>query len=150
MWERVESVLSEAFDRLGAVLVADLPGLVAMMIVLASTLLAAFLVRWILRRALARVGFDRRAREWGLTTGRNLEPHHEPSWLVARGAFWLVVATGIAVALAVLGASTTSALGLQLLGPDFSEAMLLRVGRSYERETQGEAWRTARPKVLGL
>lgn len=115
MWERVESVLSEAFDRLGAVLVADLPGLVAMMIVLAGTLLAAFLVRWILRRALARVGFDRRAREWGLTTGRNLEPHHEPSWLVARGAFWIVILVGLAVALDVLGASTTTAVGLSLL-----------------------------------
>jgi hypothetical protein len=51
-----------------------------------------------------------------MTSGRGLERHHEPSWLVARGAFWLVVATGIAVALAVLGASTTSALGLSLLG----------------------------------
>jgi hypothetical protein len=62
------------------------------------------------------VGFDRRAREWGMTAGRTLEPHHEPSWLVARGAFWVVVATGVALALAVLGASTTSLLGLSLLG----------------------------------
>ena len=51
-----------------------------------------------------------------MTTGRGLEPHHEPSWLVARGAFWLVIATGVALALAVLGASTTSLLGLSLLG----------------------------------
>jgi aspartyl-tRNA(Asn)/glutamyl-tRNA(Gln) amidotransferase subunit A len=39
-------------------------------------------------------------------------------------------------------------LGLQLLGPDFSEAELLRIGRAYERSTDGEAWRQARPKVL--
>ena len=35
--------------------------------------------------------------------------------LVARGAFWFVVATGVALAFAVLGASTTSLLGLSIL-----------------------------------
>jgi hypothetical protein len=115
MWERVETVLSEAFGRLGAVLVADLPGFVAMVIVLAGALVGAFVVRALLRRLLARVGFDRRAREWGMTTGRNLEPHHEPSWLVARGAFWFMILAGVALALDVLGASTTTAVGLSLL-----------------------------------
>ena len=108
MWERVRGVFDEAFARLGAVLAADLPGIVAMLVVVLGAILAAFVVRAVLRFSLARVGFDRRAREWGMTAGRALEPHHEPSWLVARGAFWLVVATGVALALAVLGASTTS------------------------------------------
>jgi aspartyl-tRNA(Asn)/glutamyl-tRNA(Gln) amidotransferase subunit A len=39
-------------------------------------------------------------------------------------------------------------IGIQLLGPDFSEATLLRIGRSFEQVTEGEAWRAARPKVL--
>lgn len=39
-------------------------------------------------------------------------------------------------------------LSIQLLGPDFSEATLLRIGRSYEQATQGADWRTARPRVL--
>ena len=108
MWERVGALFEEAFARLGAVLAADLPGIVAMLVVILGAILAAFFVRAVLHFALARVGFDRRAREWGMTAGRALEPHHEPSWLVARGAFWLVIATGIALALAVLGASTTS------------------------------------------
>jgi hypothetical protein len=50
-----------------------------------------------------------------MTTGRSLEPHHEPSWLVARGAFWFVVVGGIAIALDVLGATTTATMGLSLL-----------------------------------
>lgn len=115
MWSQVGSVLSEALARLGAVLVADLPGLVAMGIVLAATFLLAFLVRGLLRRLLARMGFDRRTHEWGMTTGPNLGPRHSPSSLVARGAFWLVVLTGVALALDVLGASTMSALGLSVL-----------------------------------
>jgi len=39
-------------------------------------------------------------------------------------------------------------IGLQVLGPDFSEATLLRIGRRFERATEGEAWRAMRPKVL--
>lgn len=115
MWERVEWVFAEAFGRIAAVLASDLPGIVAMLLVVVAAIVAAWAIRGALRFGLARVGFDRRAREWGITSGHGLDPHHEPSWLVARGAFWLVVATGVAVALAVLGASTTSALGLQLL-----------------------------------
>jgi aspartyl-tRNA(Asn)/glutamyl-tRNA(Gln) amidotransferase subunit A len=41
-------------------------------------------------------------------------------------------------------------LGIQLLGPDFSEATLLRIGRAYEQATVDDAWRKLQPKVLGL
>jgi aspartyl-tRNA(Asn)/glutamyl-tRNA(Gln) amidotransferase subunit A len=39
-------------------------------------------------------------------------------------------------------------LGLQLQGPDFSEDLLLRVGRSFELATPEEGWRSVRPPVL--
>lgn len=39
-------------------------------------------------------------------------------------------------------------IGVQLLGPDFSEAVLLRIGRSFEMATEGDAWRSLRPPVL--
>jgi hypothetical protein len=116
MWQRVGTAFDEAFERLAAVLAADLPGIIAMLLVVLGATVAAFFVRAVLRFALARVGFDRRAREWGMTAGRGLEAREEPSWLVARGAFWFVVATGVALALEVLGASATSLLGLSLLG----------------------------------
>lgn len=115
MWTEVGRVLSKAFERLGSVLVADLPAVVAMLLVLAGALVLAALVRGLLRRILSRMGFDRRAREWGMTTGRSLARQHEPSFLVARGAFWFVIVAGVAVALDVLGASTTTALGLTIL-----------------------------------
>ncbi len=38
--------------------------------------------------------------------------------------------------------------GIQLLGPDFAESMLLRVGHSYERATENEPWRDLKPAVL--
>jgi aspartyl-tRNA(Asn)/glutamyl-tRNA(Gln) amidotransferase subunit A len=39
-------------------------------------------------------------------------------------------------------------LGIQLLGPDFSEATLLRIGRAYEQATANDEWRTQKPVVL--
>ncbi|MHB8818326.1 MAG: Asp-tRNA(Asn)/Glu-tRNA(Gln) amidotransferase subunit GatA, partial [Bellilinea sp.] len=38
--------------------------------------------------------------------------------------------------------------GIQLLGPDFSEDVLLRIGRAYELATASEDWRKVRPMVL--
>ncbi len=39
-------------------------------------------------------------------------------------------------------------IGIQLLGPDFSEATLLRIARAYEIATEGETWRSALPEVV--
>jgi aspartyl-tRNA(Asn)/glutamyl-tRNA(Gln) amidotransferase subunit A len=39
-------------------------------------------------------------------------------------------------------------IGIQLLGPDYSEATLLRIGRAYEQATEGDDWRSVRPQVL--
>jgi aspartyl-tRNA(Asn)/glutamyl-tRNA(Gln) amidotransferase subunit A len=38
-------------------------------------------------------------------------------------------------------------IGFQLLGPDFSEANLLRLGRAYEMATEGDEWRKKKPAV---
>jgi aspartyl-tRNA(Asn)/glutamyl-tRNA(Gln) amidotransferase subunit A len=39
-------------------------------------------------------------------------------------------------------------IGIQFLGPDFSEEKLLRIGRAYELTTENEAWRAQVPEVL--
>ncbi|HMN11936.1 MAG TPA: amidase family protein [Bellilinea sp.] len=39
-------------------------------------------------------------------------------------------------------------IGIQLLGPDFSEAKLFRIGRAFEVGTAGEDWRKIQPRVL--
>lgn len=40
-------------------------------------------------------------------------------------------------------------IGIQLMGPDFSEDILLRTGRAYELATENEAWRQKKPALLG-
>jgi aspartyl-tRNA(Asn)/glutamyl-tRNA(Gln) amidotransferase subunit A len=39
-------------------------------------------------------------------------------------------------------------IGIQLLGPDFSEALLLRIGRAYENASADDDWRQQVPAVL--
>ncbi len=39
-------------------------------------------------------------------------------------------------------------LGIQLIGADYQESTLLRIGRAYEHATQDEAWRKEKPQVL--
>jgi len=38
--------------------------------------------------------------------------------------------------------------GIQLLGPDFSEAALLRIGRAFEQATAGDDWRKQKPQAI--
>ncbi len=39
-------------------------------------------------------------------------------------------------------------IGIQLLGADFSESKLFRIGRAYEHATESESWRQVKPQVL--
>jgi len=39
-------------------------------------------------------------------------------------------------------------IGIQLIGNDFREDMILRIGHAYEQLTADEAWRKVRPQVL--
>jgi aspartyl-tRNA(Asn)/glutamyl-tRNA(Gln) amidotransferase subunit A len=39
-------------------------------------------------------------------------------------------------------------IGVQLIGPDFSEATLMRVGRAYEKATESQTWRQIMPKIF--
>lgn len=40
-------------------------------------------------------------------------------------------------------------IGIQLIGNDFCEDMILRIGRAFEQKTQDDAWRKVRPQALG-
>jgi hypothetical protein len=107
--------LTRVFERAFDVVLAVLPGFLAMLLVLLAALAVAAAARWALRRSLERIGFDERARAWGFLQGQPGAPATAPSRLVARGAFWLLLLLGLGLALDVHGATATSALGLALL-----------------------------------
>jgi hypothetical protein len=115
MWRQVEETLVQAFERAWGALLSVLPGFLAMLLVLGMALAAAAATRWGLRRTLARIGFDERARAWGFLPAQEGGPRTSPSDLVARGAYWLLLLLGVGLALDVYGATTTSKLGLAIV-----------------------------------
>ena len=63
------------------------------------------------------------------------------------GTFWLDLPGACVRA---FGARDGLPIGIQLMGPDFSEDILLRAGRAYELATDGEAWRQKKPAILSI
>jgi aspartyl-tRNA(Asn)/glutamyl-tRNA(Gln) amidotransferase subunit A len=41
-------------------------------------------------------------------------------------------------------------IGLQLIGPDFSEAVLLQLTHAYEKATTNNSWRMKKPNILSV
>jgi aspartyl-tRNA(Asn)/glutamyl-tRNA(Gln) amidotransferase subunit A len=39
-------------------------------------------------------------------------------------------------------------IGIQLLGADYTESVLFRIGRAFEQATEKDAWRNEKPSVL--
>jgi Asp-tRNA(Asn)/Glu-tRNA(Gln) amidotransferase A subunit family amidase len=39
-------------------------------------------------------------------------------------------------------------IGIQLLGADYTESTLFRIGRAFEQATADDAWRAEKPAVL--
>ncbi|HSN91766.1 MAG TPA: hypothetical protein VLS93_11110 [Anaeromyxobacteraceae bacterium] len=115
MWRQMQETLALAFERAWTTVLSVLPGFLAMLLVLLVAVAVALATRWGLRRSLARIGFDDRARAWGFPPAQDGAPGGAPSGLVARGAFWLILLLGLGLALDVHGATTTSELGRALL-----------------------------------
>ncbi len=115
MWERTQKILAQSMERTLDSLAAVLPGLIAMTLVMALSLLAALAVRLGLKRALGGLGFDRRCRQWGFDGLLDWSPGGSPTQLLSRLAFWLVLLLGVGLALGALGGSTADELARKLL-----------------------------------
>ncbi|MFO0585787.1 MAG: hypothetical protein U0229_26185 [Anaeromyxobacter sp.] len=114
MWEQTRSAFEEAAGRVAQAFARLLPGLLAMLVLLVLTAVAAFLVSSAVRRICARLEVDRRLREWGMAAPA--QPGRlGPTRLAARLAGWAVVALGVVAGLGAFESAATSALAQRLL-----------------------------------
>jgi hypothetical protein len=74
MWSHANEVLNNAVARIVNAAADFLPGLLALLIILALTLGIAFIVRGIIRRGLKGIRFDDRLNQWGLPALADWEP----------------------------------------------------------------------------
>lgn len=114
MWEQTRSTFLDALARVAQTMARLLPGLLAMLLLLAASAAIALLASFLVRRVGARLDVDRRLRAWGMAA-----PAHAgrlgPTRLAARLVAWAVVALGFVLGLSVLESSATSALAARLL-----------------------------------
>jgi hypothetical protein len=115
MGEHLRIVAEQTQERIAQSAVRWLPGLFAMVVIVLGALVAALLVRLAVRKGLERMGFDRRALEWGLVGSSEWSPSHAPSALLARIAFWLVVLLGFVLGLGALDARGTEIVAARML-----------------------------------
>lgn len=114
MLTHANQVLREAADRIVNGVAAFLPGLLALLVILILTFVAAILARALVGGMLRRVRFDDRARRWGLPELAGREPGQAHSALFAQMAFWIVVVLGLWVGVSALDPALTSVLVVRL------------------------------------
>jgi hypothetical protein len=114
MWQETKRIF---LDSAGDVIHAAarlLPNVLAMLLFFALAALLAVAARAVVRRACERLGMDRRLRAWGVAAPPEAD-RTSPTQLLARAAFWTVLAVGAFLGLSVLPTPVTSALSLRLL-----------------------------------
>lgn len=112
MWEHVNSALNQATTRIIDSIARFVPGLLAFLVALLFSLLVAGLVRFLLKRSLQSMSFDRRLEEWGLTGVSDWTPGRSPSVFITRFVFWAIMVFGLLVGITAFDADLTSELSM--------------------------------------
>ena len=127
MWVQIQQALDESMRRLITKVADFLPGLVALILALAISVLLAYVVAMLLRRSLRGVQFDDRLNAWGLSSLAEWSPSNSPTLLVIRVISWSIVLIGFLVGLSAFDATLTSQFVERFFGylPNFIAAILL-------------------------
>ena len=114
----MSSALQDSINRVLALLVSILPGLLAFILAIAVLAGIGVLLSWVLRKALTAARFDERFARSQSNGIADWSPAHSPTALVGRVAFWGCVLLGLIIGIFSLDASysaTGSILSVSLL-----------------------------------
>jgi hypothetical protein len=87
-----------------------LPGIVALIVALFISALAAWVIAFGLRRSLTGIHFDERAKHWGFASPAEWSGSKSPTLLVTRVVSWMIILFGFFVGIASFDATLTSQL----------------------------------------
>lgn len=107
MVEQIDSALRLAGARIVDGIVNFLPGALVFLVLLAVALILAVTVRYLVRRGLEGLDFDRRAELLGVSPAA-WAPSQSASVLIASAAYWLILFLGLLLGLTALDASLPS------------------------------------------
>ncbi|PYR50487.1 MAG: hypothetical protein DMF89_08955 [Acidobacteria bacterium] len=114
MWVQLQRIMSEAANRIVKSVAEFVPGILALVAVLAASVILGVIARQVTMRALAGVEFDRRAQQWGLGKLGDWSSAKSASSFVGRTVQWVVLIVGILVALTALDAAIPSRFALSV------------------------------------
>ncbi len=124
---QVNKILNQAAARITASIADFLPGVLALLVVMLCALVLAWIARFMIRRALRGIDFDKRLEQWGFSGVAEWSPSQSPTQLLAASAYWFIILAGLLVGLSALNATVTSALVLRLFEyfPNVVAALLI-------------------------
>jgi len=114
MWEQVRHATDQSMIRMFNELASVVPGLMGLVIAMLLFAGMAWIVVFVLRRALLALRFDERVQQWGFVPMADWSTATSPTLLVTRALFWVVVSIGFLVGIAAFDPTLTSRLTLQL------------------------------------
>jgi hypothetical protein len=106
--------MSEATNRIVESVAEFVPGIVALLAVLAGSVVIAVIARQVTIRALSSVEFDRRAQQWGLGRLAEWSSAKSAASFLGRAIQWVVLVCGLLVALTALDAAIPSRFALSV------------------------------------
>jgi hypothetical protein len=129
MRDQVNEVLRQTTERVIAAFANFLPGLLAFLMIFVLTVIAAFVCRAIIRRALLRIEFDSRLDQWGFSAVNDWSPARSPTLLIAQTSFLIILLVGIMIGGSALDSRLTSQLIVELFHylPNVVAAVLILV-----------------------
>ena len=105
VWRHMSVALDQSLDRVLGLLIAVLPGLLALIVAIVVFTLIGMALSALLRRGLSWIHFDDRL----IRSRPDWTPSSAPSALVARGSFWVCVALGVLIGVSAFDASYATA-----------------------------------------
>jgi hypothetical protein len=103
----VQQAFSDGVHRVALAVASFLPGVLAMLLIMAFGVALGLLVRAGLRRLLAGMDFDRRVHRWGLTSTGEWTPKDSPTVVASLAACWFVILVGFFAGLKALNTQVT-------------------------------------------
>jgi hypothetical protein len=114
MLEQFDQALRLASARIVESVANFLPGVLVFLVLLVAALAVAWVLRYMVRRALAGLDFDRRAELVGIRLAE-WTPSGSASALVASIVFWIILALGLLLGLTALDAALPSQFAVSVL-----------------------------------
>jgi mechanosensitive ion channel-like protein len=127
MWEQVRQALVDSTAHFLTRFASLLPGLAALILALFLSIIVAWILAAIVRRALTGLHFDERIVRWGFASLADWSPMNSPTRLVSRSLAALAIITGFLIGIAAFDFEWTYLLVQNIFAyiPDVLAALLV-------------------------